>query len=398
LSQHSSVTRIGAETKKHELVKNRYYELVKARDKSGWFDGWYQYATHDPFEAVTFLMNQIVHKGRCIGCAACVEVCPVNVFDYVNEKPVDSRHSGCVYCGLCAAVCPPAHLGSADLGGLLIKGEDVKDEGFGRYRTAVLARSRDPEILSRAQDGGIVSTLLIQALEDGLIDGAILGDTVKGEPLKPIPRLATTRQEILSCAASRYTYSPNTVALREAYEKDMKVAMVGVPCQVNGLRHTQLGPGEGFDFVQWFRKKISFVIGLFCSEVFTYDGLIDLSRRINVSLPDIVNVNVKGKIITRKSDGTEIVSSLKEMRRYMRPACNYCWDYGAELSDIACGGIGLKGWTFTVTRTEKGQSLYEKMIEKDLIELRTLDQEPKSKQLLIKLSSDKRLRPKNFEP
>jgi coenzyme F420 hydrogenase subunit beta len=377
---------------RNELIKNRYYELVREKedDKNktqGWFDGWYQYAIHEPFEAVNFLMNEIVYKNRCIGCAACVEVCPVNVFDYVADKPVDTRHDGCVYCGLCADVCPPAHLGgSSELGELLITGDDIKDEGFGRYRTAVLARARDREILSRAQDGGVVTTLLIQSLEDGLIDGVILGDTVRGEPLKPIPRLARSKEEILSCSASRYTYSPNTVALREAYEKDMRVAVVGVPCQVNGLRHTQFGPAEGFDFTSWFRKKVAFVVGLFCSEVFTYEGLEDLSKRINVPLSEIVNINVKGKIISRKVDGTEIVSSLKELRKYMRKACNYCWDYSAELSDMAAGGIGLRGWTFVVTRTQIGQSLFDRLVDKNLIEIRELDQEPKSKELLIKLS------------
>ena len=306
----SSASSSSSSTTRSEQIRNKFYESAKNRDEAGWFDGWFQYATHEPFEAVDFLMNEIVHKNRCIGCAACVEVCPVNVFDYVNDKPVDARHSGCVYCGLCASVCPPARLGSSSLGKFIITGDDVKDEGFGRYRTAVLARAKDPEILSRAQDGGVVSAMLISALEDGIIDAVILGDTVAGEPLKPVPRLARTREEILSSAAPRYTYSHNTIALREAYEKDLKVAVVGVPCQINGLRHTQMGPAEGFDFVDWFRKKVAFTVGLFCSEVFTYEGLEDLSHRINVPLENIVNINVKGKIISRTQDGTELVSSL----------------------------------------------------------------------------------------
>lgn len=394
----SSASSSSSSTTRSEQIRNKFYESAKNRDEAGWFDGWFQYATHEPFEAVDFLMNEIVHKNRCIGCAACVEVCPVNVFDYVNDKPVDARHSGCVYCGLCASVCPPARLGSSSLGKFIITGDDVKDEGFGRYRTAVLARAKDPEILSRAQDGGVVSAMLISALEDGIIDAVILGDTVAGEPLKPVPRLARTREEILSSAASRYTYSPNTIALREAYEKDLKVAVVGVPCQINGLRHTQMGPAEGFDFVDWFRKKVAFTVGLFCSEVFTYEGLEDLSHRINVPLENIVNINVKGKIISRTQDGTELVSSLKDMRKFMRPACNYCWDYSAELSDIAGGGIGLKGWTFTVARTHVGQSLYNMLVDKNLIEIKSLEEEQKSKDLLIKLSAQKRNRPKSYEP
>jgi coenzyme F420 hydrogenase subunit beta len=383
---------------RNEQIKNRFYDLAKQHDQAGWFDGWLQYANHEPFEAVEFLMDEIVYKGRCVGCAACVEVCPVNVFDYVDDKPVDTRHEGCVYCGLCAAVCPPAHLGSASLSRFIIRGDDVKDEGFGKYRTAVLARATNPEILSRAQDGGVVTALLVEALESGMVDGVVCGDTVEGQPLNPIPRLARTKKELLSSAASRYTYSPNTIALKEAYDKDLRVAVVGVPCQINGLRHTQMGPSEGFDFVNWFRKRVAFTVGLFCSEVFTPEGLTDLSRKINVPIENIVNINVKGKIISRTKEGTEIVSSLKEMRKYMRPACNYCWDYSAELADFAGGGIGLKGWTFTVTRTKIGQQLYDMLVDKNLIEVKSLDVDPKSKDLLIKLCAQKRARSKELLP
>lgn len=382
-----------------EPIAKKFYDQLSNQTDNTWFHGWYQFATHEPFQAVDFLMNEIVHKERCIGCAACVQVCPVNVFDYVNDKPEDTRHDGCVFCGLCAAVCPPAHLGSSELAKFVIRGPEVKDEGFGKFQMAVLARSKQDHILSRAQDGGISSAIVIEALESGMIDGVILGDTVPGEPLKPIPKLATTKEEILHCAGSRYTYSPNTTALREAFDKNLKVAVVGVPCQINGLRYIQFGPSEGFDFTSWFRKNVVFSVGLFCSEVFTYDGLVDLSKRINISLGDIKNINVKGKIVSKTKDGGTVVSSLKDMRKYMRPACHYCWDYSAELADISLGGIGQDGWTFTVARTALGKSLYDKLLEKKLIEVKPLeDQESlKAKELLIKLSSQKRNRPKQYK-
>ncbi|MDG6922475.1 MAG: Coenzyme F420 hydrogenase/dehydrogenase, beta subunit C-terminal domain [Nitrososphaerota archaeon] len=362
-----------------------------------WFHGWYQGATHEPFAAVQFLMSEIVEKDRCIGCAACVQVCPVEVFDYIGDKPVDARHDGCVYCGLCAAVCPPAHLGSGELAKFITP--DGDDVGFGRYKLAVLARSKQDHVLSSAQDGGISSSILIEALESGMIDGVALGDTVEGEPLNPIPKLATTKEEILHCSGSRYTYSPNTVALREAFGKDMKIAVVGVPCQINGLRHIQYGPSEGFAFANWFRKNIAFSIGLFCSEVFTYEGLQDLSKTISVPLEEIKNINVKGKIVSKTRDGRTHVSSLKNMRKYMRHACNYCWDYSADLADISLGGIGQDGWTFTVVRTDIGLKLYERLLAKNLIEVKRLDSDEeavKAKQLLIKLSTQKRNRPKSY--
>lgn len=378
-----------------EDIIKKYYELAKKSEQLGsnWFNDWFRYSMAEPFEAVDFIMKEVVAKNRCVGCAACVEVCPVNVFDFVSDKPADRRHSSCVFCGMCAAVCPPARLGNSALSKILISG-DARDEGFGKYRTAVLARTKNQEILNKAQDGGVVTTLMTYALSEGIIDAVVMGDVARGQPLKPIPRLATTKDQVLSGAGSRYTYSPNTIKLREAYDKDLRVAVVGVPCQINGLRLSQTDETADFDFTAWFRKKVVFTVGLFCSEVFTNKGLDDLSVRTRLPLSEIVNLNVKGKIISKTTDGTENVSSLKQMRKFMRPACCNCWDYSAELADVSCGGIGQKGWTFTVARTILGQSLYEQMLQNGLIEVKSLQDEQSSRDLLIRLCEEKRSRPK----
>jgi NAD-dependent dihydropyrimidine dehydrogenase PreA subunit len=46
----------------------------------------------------------------CIGDGACIEVCPVNVFDWhgdgVDRKAMPAREGDCIYCFGCEAVCP----------------------------------------------------------------------------------------------------------------------------------------------------------------------------------------------------------------------------------------------------------------------------------------------------
>ena len=58
------------------------------------------------FKAVDMLNDEVISQDKCVGCAACVAICPVDVFDFENEKPVDTRHSAYVYCELCVDVCP----------------------------------------------------------------------------------------------------------------------------------------------------------------------------------------------------------------------------------------------------------------------------------------------------
>ena len=46
----------------------------------------------------------------CIGDGACIEVCPVNVFDWCgagpDKKAMPARERDCIYCFGCEAVCP----------------------------------------------------------------------------------------------------------------------------------------------------------------------------------------------------------------------------------------------------------------------------------------------------
>ena len=46
----------------------------------------------------------------CVGDGACIEVCPVNVFDWqgsgADRKALPTRERDCIYCFGCEAVCP----------------------------------------------------------------------------------------------------------------------------------------------------------------------------------------------------------------------------------------------------------------------------------------------------
>jgi NAD-dependent dihydropyrimidine dehydrogenase PreA subunit len=46
----------------------------------------------------------------CVGDGACIEVCPVNVFDWhgagLDRKAIPARERDCIYCFGCEAVCP----------------------------------------------------------------------------------------------------------------------------------------------------------------------------------------------------------------------------------------------------------------------------------------------------
>lgn len=47
-----------------------------------------------------------VDKEKCIGCGACVSVCPQNVFEMKNGKSRVARPENCVECNACVESCP----------------------------------------------------------------------------------------------------------------------------------------------------------------------------------------------------------------------------------------------------------------------------------------------------
>ncbi len=50
-------------------------------------------------------MPRIVNEEACTGCAACVEVCPVEAIKMENDKAVIDKDA-CIDCGACDPECP----------------------------------------------------------------------------------------------------------------------------------------------------------------------------------------------------------------------------------------------------------------------------------------------------
>ena len=375
-------------------VQERYHRLLdEGADPNEWAYAWRSEYNRGGFKAVDFLMEEVGNPGKCIGCAACLTICPVDVFDYENEKPVDVRNSACVYCELCVDACPVLRPTDQDLAQQIELRQPVMDDGFGPYAYGVLARTTKDYILEAGQDGGICSALGVHGMQTGQLKGMVVGNEDPENPQMGYAHLATTPEEVIASARSRYSYQPNTLVLVEAMKRGIApLAVVGVPCQVDGVRQQQFSSIR-LDVAEWYRQNIGLVIGLFCSEAFTEKGMDSLADDLGVSKRDVSNINIKGRLEIKLRDGREETRSLKAFGKYARPACLYCMDYAADNADIGLGGIGLNGWTFTVIRTEAGHRAWQALLEAGWVETKELSEMPKAKELLSRLSRYKRNRP-----
>jgi len=366
------------------------------------------------------MMNEVVDYGSCCECGSCVLVCPHNVIDYIDGKPKQVAKATAAFdhcgisegigCDVCAEACPRIGVREFDLRDRVIPLEAGVYEGaFGRYRRIVAARCRDPDILARCQDGGVVTAILCHGLRAGLFDGAVVSAADASVPAAPKPRVVTTVADAIASASSWYTYCPNNLALADAERMGLKqVCFVGVPCQITPTRKLQLADASYLDngrkkakhierqtkFLKGFGEIVSFTVGLLCTEVFTYEGLMvgKIERDMGIPLTEVKKFNVKGKVLIYKKDGAVVEMKLRQAQEYARPECHHCGDFSGELADISCGGVASTDWTITVLRTAKGEALFDDMVQRGLLEVRSMDEFENSLKVLIRLTKKQRER------
>lgn len=265
----------------------------------------------------------------------------------------------------------------------------IQDSVLGPHQEIITAKAADNKVLSKAQDGGIVSAILIYALEENIIDGTIVagpGD----EPWKPEPLVATTKKEILKGAGTKYTMCPNLSVIKEATREYglEKIGTVGTPCQVMGLRKMQTYPLGVRNVVD----KIALSIGIYCMENFPYESLKTfINDKVSVTPSQVTKMNItKGKLFITHTGGEGKIP-LKETHGYEQAGCNYCMDYVAELSDLSCGSVGAKpGWSTIIKRTDKGASLIDKAIKEGVLETTETNEGKFGLEMLRKLSTNKK--------
>jgi len=329
-------------------------------------------------------LGKVVSAGECVGCAACVVACPLACLEYHDEQPRLVKK--CETCGICPRVCPRYNVPWSDIEEFVFGRAKKPTEEFGIYRRIVVARSNDENVLKVCQDGGVATSLLKFALEEGMIDGAAVSGVSEDRPLYPLPELVTTPQEVLRCAGTRYTYSPNLLAFREGVKRKVgSLAFVGTPCQVLAVRRIQKVP------LKKYATPLRFVIGLMCTESFAYEGLLEghIQKELGINLRDIRKINIKARLLVTLKSGDVKSISLAEAKRYTRRSCTSCTDFSSELADISLGGLGLSGWTVCVLRTEVGENLFKSAEEAGALTVRPIEEEKGALNLLVKLSRRK---------
>jgi coenzyme F420 hydrogenase subunit beta len=251
--------------------------------------------------------------------------------------------------------------------------KEIKDEHLGAYSDLFSAKGGID-----GQDGGIVTSLLIKGIKEGMFDSAIVVQRKEGYNAEAV--IAENISEVMAARGTKYLRVRVTPKLRELVDQGKKrIAIVCTPCEAKAARNIQLTLMSNSSNVDVT------IIGLFCFEAFNGTKLKEeIKTRLGVDIDKAEKTQIrKGKFLLYL-DGKEYSCKVRDLDKATEKACHYCDDFSAQLADISVGSVGSQiGYSTVIVRSEVGKKLLENLdIAKEGID----------KEEIIKLSRFKKQR------
>ncbi|MEB3178796.1 MAG: Coenzyme F420 hydrogenase/dehydrogenase, beta subunit C-terminal domain [Nostocaceae cyanobacterium] len=227
---------------------------------------------------------------------------------------------------------------------------------FGVHQSMTAARKKEP--IPGAQWTGIVSTIAIEMLNRGMVEGVVCVQNTKEDRFGPMPVIARTPEEILAARVNKPTLSPNLSVLEQVEKSGMKrLLVIGVGCQIQALRAVQKQLGL---------EKL-YVLGTPCVDNVTRAGLQKFLETTSRSPDTVVHYEFMQdfRVHFKHEDGsTETVPffglKTNQLKDVFAPSCMSCFDYVNSLADLVVGYMGAPfGWQWIVVRNQRGQEMLD---------------------------------------
>ena len=243
---------------------------------------------------------------------------------------------------------------------------------MGDFQDTYFGYSLLEPIRENAASGGITSTLVIAALRENLVDGALLcRSVVKNNLVNAEHFIARSERDIHQSQGSKYIstqFARNAIPLIRDFKG--RLAVVCLPCEARILHFLRQKDRE-------INQKIKLVITLFCGHASEKELTNIVLDKLNPDKKQIRNFRYRsghwrGDLTIDFQDGTQIskpfsaFSDYQNLFFFSEKKCLQCGDHTGIFSDISIGDI----WSLNMknnpikhnailVRSDSGASLVE---------------------------------------
>ncbi len=232
--------------------------------------------------------------------------------------------------------------------------EQPNDVYFGVHQEMMAAQKLEP--IPGAQWTGIVSSIAIEMLHQGLVEGVVCVQNTESDRFQPMPIIARTAEEILAARVNKPTLSPNLSILEQVEKSGMKrLLVIGVGCQIQALRAVEKELGL---------EKL-YVLGTPCVDNVNRAGLQKFLDTTSRSPATVVSYEFMQdfQVHFKHEDGSEekvpfFGLKTNQLKDVFAPSCMSCFDYVNSLADLVVGHMGAPfGWQWIVVRNDTGKEM-----------------------------------------
>lgn len=215
---------------------------------------------------------------------------------------------------------------------------DVLDEvHFGVYDDMFYAK-KVPGV-EGAQWTGIVTSIALEMLRSGKVDGVVCVQSQDDNRLVPKPILATTPEEILASRGVKPSLSPNLNVLAEVEARGIKkLLFIGVGCAVQALRSVE----------QHLGLDALYVLGTNCTDNGTPAGLQKFLQNASVEPETVTGYEFMQDYQVHIKHTTDLYEKIpyfclpaSKLKDVIAPSCYSCFDYANNLADMTVGYMGV---------------------------------------------------------
>ncbi len=250
---------------------------------------------------------------------------------------------------------------------------------LGSYSNLFAAHSNNSRTLVNASSGGIITELLLYLLDKKIVDKVVVTRFIyTGKGPRTETFLSSNPEEIFESQGSKYCPVDISSFLKELEVVNYRIAFVGTPCQIAGLRAIMENEPR-------IAKKVLFTFSNFCGGFKSFNHVKKISSRHKIKFNFINYIRFRGGGQPGSMVLTDSLGNREEISYLEYPAftgyskmlrCHLCVDATGELSDASFGDAWLQEymndrfpWSFIIVRNSAVTSYLEEMAKDGLITL-----------------------------